>query len=109
MLYEADKDYVVPNSIEAMKVIIDRGVLDLMKPEGSANTAFHCFETEHHWCCASNHIDHEDEKENGYMVILLAKALHEKETAASFFCHCISETTEKQYIKNVTVGNKSCN
>lgn len=93
MKYKQGEKYIIGDNVEAMKVIVDAGVLNLMKPKGTANTAYYCFEREHHWCLASNHIGHELEKDNGYMVLMLPKSKFDKELAASAFADCIHENS----------------
>lgn len=94
MKYKPGEQYIIGDNVEAMKVIVDAGVLSLMKPKGTANTAYHCFEKEHHWCMASNHIGHELEKDNGYMAMMIPKTKMDKTQAATFFANCIHENSE---------------
>lgn len=89
-----DEPIFISDNIEAIKILTEKGLLNLLKPRGTANSAFHCYEEKDHWCMASNHIGHELEKDNGYAIIKVPKTAMDKEEAGSLFANCIRDTTE---------------
>lgn len=92
--YDPDKQYVVEDNTEAMKLIVDQGVLDLLRPKDGGNFASYAYQTEHHWCLASSHSGHEVKDENGYAVCMIPKSRFTREQAASGFADVIRSTTD---------------
>lgn len=92
-VYEPDELYVIDDNVEAIRLIVDQGILDLLKPSPGGQFAAHCYETEHHWCMASYHCGHAEETDNGYSVCMAPKSKHSADYAAEMFAHCIHETT----------------
>lgn len=95
MKYEPDKTYLIADNTEAMK-LADH-VLHLMKPRDGCNQTHHCFETDHHWCQVTHFTGHEDEKENGYSVVMVPKKAKSKLEAAVFFEDIRRNTREAGY------------
>jgi hypothetical protein len=73
--------------------MVNDSLLEKLIPASGANSAFHAYETEHHWCQASKHIDHDDDIDNGYMVIMIPKTKMGKEQAAMFFLDMVTSTS----------------
>jgi hypothetical protein len=92
--YDKDQKYIVDNNVEAIKLIIDHGVLEQMTPADGANSSFYSYQTDDHYCLASYHKDHEDDRDNGYMVIMVPKNSWTFNKAAQFFADCIIDNTE---------------
>jgi len=69
-------------------------VLNLLRPRNGGNFASYAYQTEHHWCLASNHCGHGEDKDNGYAVCLLPKSKFTKEQAAAGFAEAIHSTTD---------------
>lgn len=110
--YDPDEAHAVEDNVEAMRLIVGAGVLDKMKPSGTANTSHYHFQTEHHWCSASHHIGHEKESDNGYTVILLPKSRMSKEEAGWFFATLIAkyhEGPENLHFEFSVIGRKENN
>lgn len=101
MTYEPDQLYIIEDNIESMRLIVDKGFLDLLVPKPGDQFAAHCYESEHHWCCASYHCSHADEKDNGYCVAMVPKSKHTREEAFVGFFDCIQATTT-----GITFGHK---
>lgn len=93
MNYDPDEQYIIEDNVEALKLIVEQGVLDQMKPIGTANSSFYAYSTPTHWCLASKHIGHDEDKDNGYCIILMPKSRVSVDDATSFFADCIRETT----------------
>lgn len=108
-IYDKDRLYIIENNIEAMRLIVDKGFLHLMVPKPGQSFAAHCYETEHHWCCASFHCGHDDDKDNGYCVAMVPKSKHTKEEAAEGFADCIHETTVGLSFEYKAYGKKQDN
>lgn len=94
MTYDPDKTHLIENNTEAIRLIVDQGLLNLLRPRDGGNFASYSYQTEHHWCLASNHCGHEDDKDNGYAVCLIPKSKFTKEEAAYGFADAIYATTE---------------
>lgn len=92
--YDPDEVYEVVDNVKAMCLLVDAGVLGQLKPRGTANTTHYNFQTVSHWCSASNHIGHEKESDNGYMVIMIPKSKMNIEQAGQFFATMITEYHE---------------
>lgn len=100
--YDPDETYLVGDNVEAMRLLVDAGILDQLKPRGTANTAHYHFQTADHWCSGSNHIGHEKESDNGYMVIMVPKSKMDMKQAGQFFATMITEYHEGP--DNLTFG-----
>jgi hypothetical protein len=107
--YDPDQDHLVDDNVEAMRLIVDRGVLHLLKPKPDQQFVAHFYETEHHYCMASYHCGHELEKDNGYGVYLASKKKHTADQAADHFAYAISQTTEGITYGWMETGNKKNN
>lgn len=94
------KPIVVTDNIEVIRILTDRGILhmlDFSASDGDNNVKFYHFADDGHWCQASHHAGHEDEKENGYMLLKIPKSEMSKERAASFFCDMMVANREPGY------------
>lgn len=109
MKYEPGQDYTIEDNVEATRLIVDQNVLTLLKPRPGQEFVAHCFETETHYCLASYHCGHEDEKENGYVVCMASKELHTAEEAAEHFAYAINSTTEGITFDWLSAGNRENN
>ena len=109
MIYDPDKIHLVENNVKAMQLIVDRGILDLLVPRPGGMFVAHAYETEHHWCLATYHCGHEDEKENGYAVYMAPKSQWSSTDAALRFGYAIGETTEGITFGFSEIGNKKNN
>lgn len=92
--YDKDQKHIISDNIEALQLIVDQGILDLLVPKAGANSAFYSYQTEHHYCLASNHIGHGTQEDNGYMVVMIPKTDWTFKEAAQFFADAIVETNE---------------
>lgn len=100
--YDPNELHSVEDNIEAMKLIVDQGILDLMVPQPGGMFVAHGYQTEHHWCLATYHCGHELEKENGYAVYMVPKSKWNMHDAMLRFGMAIAETTE-----GITFGFKN--
>lgn len=92
--YDKDQKYIVSDNIEALQLIVDQGILDLLVPKPGTNSAFYSYQTEHHYCLASNHIGHGTERDDGYLVVMIPKSSTTFQDATEFFAYAITETSE---------------
>lgn len=109
MTYDKDQLYIIEDNLESMRLIVDKGFLDLLVPKPGESFAAHCYESEHHWCCASYHCGHDNEIDNGYCVAMLLKSKHTKEEAAAGFVDCINDTTVGLSYEYRPYGKKEMN
>lgn len=84
---------VITDNIQAMKIIIDLGLLDHLVPIEGKNVCHIPFRSATHWGCASNHTGFEDEKENGYVVVMLPMSRFTVNEADAFFSDVIRQTS----------------
>lgn len=92
--YDKDEKYIIEDNTECLRLIVDQGVLDLLKPCPGANSAYHCYITEHHYCMASFHTGHGTKKDDGYLIVMVPKSKWEFRRAAEFFADAIVDTSE---------------
>jgi hypothetical protein len=109
MNYDPDRDHLIEDNVEAMRLIVDQGVLHLMKPKPGQQFVAHCYETEHHYCIASYHCGHDNPIDNGYAVYMASKSKHTSSQAADHFAHAINETTEGITVDWLSPGNRRHN
>jgi hypothetical protein len=109
MNYDPNKVHIIEDNIEAMRLIVDKGFLDLLVPKPGQQFAAHCYESEHHWCCASFHCGHAEKKDNGYAVAMIPKSTHTKQEASEGFAECIQETTVGITYEHRPYGNREHN
>lgn len=91
--FDPEACVVVEDNIEALKIITDFGVIDLLHPKPPNNVAHFTFQTKTHFGCASNHVGFENEKDNGYIVVLLPKLKFTIADATKFFADVIKSTS----------------
>jgi len=92
--YNKDQPYIISDNVEALQLIVDRGLLNDLKPIPGANSSFHSYHTDDHYCMVSHHIEHGDDKDNGYMVVMVPKNSWTSNRAARFFADCIAHNTK---------------
>jgi hypothetical protein len=107
--YDPNEIHSVEDNVEAMQLIVDRGILHLMVPKPGENFMAHVYETQHHWCMASYHCGHEQEKDNGYAVYMVPKTQWTREEMAARYSHAIIETTEGITFGFSRIGDKKNN
>lgn len=92
--YDPEEIHSVEDNVEAMQLIVDMGILDLMVPKPGQNFVAHVYGTQNHWCMASYRCGHADEKDNGYAVYMIPKTKFSKDETAQRFGYAIVETTD---------------
>lgn len=82
-----DAPIIIADNTEVIKALTDMGVLHFLEvtPDDEDNVKFYHFTEENYWCQASHHTGHEDDKDNGYMLIKVPKSKMTSEQAAEFF------------------------
>lgn len=90
MTYDSNKDYFIENNVEAMRILVEANVLQrLTPPTEKQNTGYNCFDNGTHWCLGSYHRGHDEDKDNGYGVVMRSKNGVTREEAAADFASII--------------------
>jgi hypothetical protein len=92
--YDKNQKYIIEDNIEALRILVDLGVLDLLTPKPGANSAYHCYQTEDHYCMASYHTGHGTKVDDGYLIVMVPRTEWTFKQAAHFFADAIVDTTE---------------
>ena len=93
--YNSNEQHIVTDNVECLRLLVDRGALEQLKPCPGANSAFHSYTTDHHYCLASYHTEHGNNEDDGYLIVMVPKTTWTFERAAQFFADAIVESTER--------------
>ncbi len=90
MRYDPNKDHFIDNNVEAMRILVEANVLQkLTPPNPIQNSGYNCFDNGTHWCLGSYHRGFDEDKDNGYGVVMRSKNGVSKEEAAADFASII--------------------
>lgn len=107
--YDKDEKYIVSDNVECLRLIVDRGVLEQLTPCHGANSAFHSYTTDNHYCMASYHTEHGNKEDDGYLIVMVPKTTWTFQRAAQFFANCIADNTEGISYENKKIPEKQNN
>lgn len=96
--YEQGQPHIIKDNVECLRIIVDLGVLDSLTPIPGANSAFHTYTTDDHYCMASYHKEHGTKEDDGYLIVMVPKTTWSFDRAAQFFANCIVDNTDGIHI-----------
>jgi hypothetical protein len=91
--FDRDEIVVIEDNVEAMKIVVDFGMINHLVPTPPNNVSHFTFQTKTHFGLASNHTGFSSESENGYIVCMLPKTKFTFIDATKFFGEVLSRTS----------------
>lgn len=89
-----DPPIVITDNVECLKILLDEGIVEQLKPKDGANVVYHSYQSKDHYCMASYHTDHGNNDDDGYLIVMVPKSSWSFMDAAHFFSNAISENIE---------------